>query len=200
MLRIFKTIVISTAMLFCAQGVQAASMPSPPDFNFDTAFPTPLSGSYSGEADLPGVASPNNIAWFQFTLSGLSNVNLDTFGSGILDTVLALYDSSGAIVGQNDDCGSPTSFQSCLTLTNLVSDTYLAGILKFSSDEDGNAAIFVNMWEATASSADDTPTARLNLDISAVPIGAVPVPAAVWLFGTALIGFVGMSRRTSVKT
>jgi len=26
----------------------------------------------------------------------------------------------------------------------------------------------------------------------------VPVPAAVWLFGTALIGFVGMSRRTSV--
>lgn len=25
---------------------------------------------------------------------------------------------------------------------------------------------------------------------------AVPVPAAVWLFGTALIGFVGMSRRT----
>jgi len=26
----------------------------------------------------------------------------------------------------------------------------------------------------------------------------VPVPAAVWLFGTALIGFVGMSRRTKV--
>jgi hypothetical protein len=27
---------------------------------------------------------------------------------------------------------------------------------------------------------------------------AVPVPAAVWLFGTALIGFVGMSRRRKV--
>ena len=27
---------------------------------------------------------------------------------------------------------------------------------------------------------------------------AVPVPAAVWLFGTALIGFVGMSRRVKV--
>jgi hypothetical protein len=26
----------------------------------------------------------------------------------------------------------------------------------------------------------------------------VPVPAAVWLFGTALIGFIGFSRRTTV--
>ena len=28
--------------------------------------------------------------------------------------------------------------------------------------------------------------------------GAVPVPAAIWLFGTALIGFVGMSKKTKV--
>jgi hypothetical protein len=30
------------------------------------------------------------------------------------------------------------------------------------------------------------------------PVSAVPVPAAVWLFGTALIGFVGVSRRRKV--
>jgi hypothetical protein len=29
-------------------------------------------------------------------------------------------------------------------------------------------------------------------------VSAVPVPAAVWLFGTALIGFVGMSRRRKI--
>jgi len=29
-------------------------------------------------------------------------------------------------------------------------------------------------------------------------VSPVPVPAAVWLFGTALIGFIGMSRRTRV--
>jgi hypothetical protein len=29
-------------------------------------------------------------------------------------------------------------------------------------------------------------------------LSAVPVPAAVWLFGTALIGFIGFSRRTKV--
>ena len=31
-----------------------------------------------------------------------------------------------------------------------------------------------------------------------IPPSPVPVPAAVWLFGTALIGFVGMSRRRKV--
>ena len=30
------------------------------------------------------------------------------------------------------------------------------------------------------------------------PVSAVPVPAAAWLFGTALIGFIGFSRRTKV--
>jgi hypothetical protein len=33
-------------------------------------------------------------------------------------------------------------------------------------------------------------------DITAIP--AVPVPAAVWLFSTALVGFIGMSRRRKV--
>jgi hypothetical protein len=38
-----------------------------------------------------------------------------------------------------------------------------------------------------------------NLTIGSMnPVSAVPVPAAVWLFGTALIGFVGMSRRRKV--
>jgi hypothetical protein len=33
----------------------------------------------------------------------------------------------------------------------------------------------------------------INIDLA-----AVPVPAAFWLFGTALIDFVGMSRRIKV--
>ena len=30
------------------------------------------------------------------------------------------------------------------------------------------------------------------------PVSEVPVPAAFWLFGTALIGFIGISRRTNL--
>jgi len=37
---------------------------------------------------------------------------------------------------------------------------------------------------------------QLHLSDEARGIPAVPVPAAFWLFGTALIGFIGISRRT----
>jgi len=35
--------------------------------------------------------------------------------------------------------------------------------------------------------------------LSGMAVSAVPVPAAVWLFGTALLGFIGYGRRTSVS-
>jgi hypothetical protein len=35
--------------------------------------------------------------------------------------------------------------------------------------------------------------------IRVITASAVPVPAAVWLFGTALLGFIGMSRKTNVS-
>jgi len=37
-----------------------------------------------------------------------------------------------------------------------------------------------------------------SIEISNIPIPAVPIPAAIWLFGTALIGFVGMPRRRKI--
>jgi len=37
-----------------------------------------------------------------------------------------------------------------------------------------------------------------SIEISDISIPAVPIPAAIWLFGTALIGFVGMSRRRKI--
>jgi hypothetical protein len=43
--------------------------------------------------------------------------------------------------------------------------------------------------------ADGTPTS--NWATAPAP-SAVPVPASVWLFGTALLGFIGISRRTKV--
>jgi len=49
---------------------------------------------------------------------------------------------------------------------------------------------FVNQAPANYLAVDD-----LLLDIQ---VNAVPVPAAIWLFGTALVGFVGMSRRRKV--
>lgn len=36
-----------------------------------------------------------------------------------------------------------------------------------------------------------------NVDVRAVPPSVVPVPAAIWLFGTALIGLIGFGKRKS---
>jgi hypothetical protein len=51
---------------------------------------------------------------------------------------------------------------------------------------------------ALISDGDNEINGVLGLDSNFTPIPSVPVPAAVWLFGTALIGFVGMSRRRKV--
>lgn len=53
--------------------------------------------------------------------------------------------------------------------------------------------------ELTAALGEDFWDDRTNdYAFAAVTVSAVPVPAAFWLFGTALIGFVGMSRRRKV--
>ena len=43
-----------------------------------------------------------------------------------------------------------------------------------------------------------TDNVTISGNISFDEVSAVPVPAAVWLFGTALIGLVGLSRRRKV--
>ena len=66
------------------------------------------------------------------------------------------------------------------------------------------------MWQGLGSASDATnllnsiTSMQLHLSDEAVglppiDIPEVPVPAAFWLFGTALIGFIGMSRRTNLS-
>jgi hypothetical protein len=64
------------------------------------------------------------------------------------------------------------------------SDQYIKGIATIGSTKyDGTAEPFRDV------------TFRTYYDND---LSAVPVPAAAWLFGTALIGFIGFSRRTTV--
>lgn len=48
-------------------------------------------------------------------------------------------------------------------------------------------------WELTANTADGSTT----FSWSSSTVGVVPVPAAVWLFGSGLLGLVGIARRRS---
>lgn len=87
----------------------------------------------------------------------------------------------------------------------LTSATSPAGFVSFSSsifidlnpgDMITIGAQLVAVGEQGAS-ADALSTLTMSFSDSSnlVPIGVVPVPAAAWLFGSALLGFVGLARR-----
>ena len=54
-------------------------------------------------------------------------------------------------------------------------------------------------WLLTGKTLDYTITPNTGqMYLSAMTVSPVPVPAAIWLFGSALIGFIGISRRTNL--
>ena len=202
MTRIYQTIIVTLALLFSIQGAQAVTDPPPdPDFTFSE----PLSSGVTYNAELPILQNPNKdtgeiddrVNWFQFTLDSVANVSLHTDSSQDTDTILALFDddTAGTLLGQNDDCDTApeNEYWSCLTYANLGIGTYLAGITSFAIA--GINEPFDDGWSLGGNNGNISGQyAELTIEINPVPI-----PAAIWLFGTALIGFVGMSRRTSVK-
>ena len=199
--RLLVPIVVTIALLFAAQSAQAATMPDA-DVPFGILAP---GGPYTGTTDLPD-DSPN-VAWFQFALSGAAaNVTLDTFGSGVQDTILALYDPDGTLLGQNDDCppvGGST--QSCLVFSALQPASYLVGVVEYNAwFELSSGSLFelefIDMWMLNDGNESKlgSESVTLNIQVEAVSPTVVPVPAALWLFGTALAGFIGFSRRKTV--
>jgi len=191
MSRSLKPVAAGLILLITMGTAQAAPMPTP-DFSFGTLGP----GTQSASAFLPG-SSPN-VRWFEFMLDATSFVDLSTSDPNStgpedsLDTELALYAASGTdngkLLGENDDCASGV-LTSCLSFANLGAGTYLAAIVDW-------PGIFADEWEVSTSNSSD---AEVVLDVTVRQLSAVPVPAAIWLFGSALIGFVGMSRKTSVR-
>ena len=187
MIRIYQTIIVTIALLFSMQSTQAAAIKPVADGNFGLLT---FGGSpYSDEIEIPKTIDPR-VIWYQFELGDAANVTLDTNDSQSTDTILALYndDVDGTLYDQNDDCGSEV--WSCLTASNLEIGTYLVGVTFY----ENNRSPFLDGWTLPANTGTFNRYAELNISIS-----PVPVPAAVWLFGTALIGFIGMSRRTNVK-
>ena len=84
--------------------------------------------------------------------------------------------------------GDQVSFSSSALVAFLLADTNdLATVLLTRQQQNFSVELFASKENATWAA----PTLKLDLN-------PVPVPAAVWLFGTALIGFVGMSRRRKV--
>ena len=97
--------------------------------------------------------------------------------------------------------------------TNLQWQTYLDGVLVGSATESSLLKGFVYGWtdaggfdelRVAAAHTETNPGFGLHqaiaIDDLRAQVSVVPVPAAAWLFGTALIGLIGLGRRKSKVT
>ena len=121
--------------------------------------------------------------------------NILPTSTGDFDALLTLYQDDGTILAENDDL-TPPDPGSVTNYTNsgepYTTDSYLVFDNLAATAYAGKAFIRVAGF--------GDPPVELEYDKYQLQIArVVPVPAAVWLFGTALIGFIGISRRTTVK-
>ena len=96
----------------------------------------------------------NDVQLFSFTVGATSNVVLETWSyaggvnaagqtiaRGGFDPILAVFNSTGALVGQNDDGGpsyravdlSGAAWDSYLNLTTLVADNYTVAVMQYNN-------------------------------------------------------------------
>ncbi|PHS26365.1 MAG: hypothetical protein COA83_03145 [Methylophaga sp.] len=171
-------------------GLQAGSGGGSPIFlsdfaisvtNSTSANPTTSSAGFEFAIHLVGVNDTTGIADFQL-LSGGTWVGADIYGSAHgTDHITETYRMLGGTV--------LTSFQGVWT-ANGGDDNVLEGEFNLSDLGllSGSGAI-ISTYLTMACVNDE---ALVHADLA-----AVPVPAALWLFAPALIGFMGLRRRTT---
>ena len=139
------------------------------------------------------------------------------------DPITALWNTStGALISQNDDNASinpatQTYYDSGFSLATLVAGDYFFTVAAFNNFAagsnisngfgfDGQAPIAISLFNQPANRDNARGSLwRVNLDGVDTATGpvdtnpsTVPLPGAVWLFGTAIAGFVGFSRKKTV--
>jgi len=119
-----------------------------------------------------------------------SNSAYDTVdGYTIAENTAVSFNESYGVYGSGNECGD--AFTKCLSRLFM---TY---------DENGTAiSMWINDWDSGFDATNTNPLTIHWTDSATRDIGSylvrtsvVPVPAAVWLFGSGLIGLVGFSRR-----
>ena len=168
-----------------------------------TALPLPVGTT----AIVGGISTDADMYSFYW---GGGMFQADTFGTAF-DTQLFLFDSTGAGVWANDDAVSACcGFRSEIIDAALAAGTYFIAISAFNNDpRDGsNGLLFTSSffvqegplgsevlasWDGSTSHEAEEYFINFYEATSMPP--PIPVPAAVWLFGSGLLGLIGIARR-----
>ena len=128
--------------------------------------------------------------------AGLAHAATITLGSDSYDvsTVTGLHSDFATQIESTPWWGSQADAKSAV---EQVLGTLGPGNVFFSYELVGGNANAMYLVGGIGQRYYYTPTAHPGT-FAVATLSPVPVPAAVWLFGTALIGFVGMSRRRKI--
>ena len=86
-----------------------------------------------GQTQTHSIIPAGDEDWLQFTLTSTSDVTIETSGTSG-DTVLALFDASGALIAFNDDGG--VGLFSLISEYDLASGTYYIGVAAYGIDSE----------------------------------------------------------------
>lgn len=156
----------------------------------------------------------NDVVRINFSLAqAAANIRVwtDSFMNGDnFDPIVGLWDgTTGAKITENDNNSSVNSSQTNLDagfkLANLGVGSYIFTVSSYPNFSSGsNLADGFNFDNSKLTPITDSNSIyTLNIDgielvANATPPSSVPLPKALWLFGTAVFGFAGFSSRRSI--
>ena len=157
-----------------------------PNSNWWTEYtPAP----YTGNSVIDNAPDSSDIIRLQYS----GSTNTITFSEAVYMPVMALVS-----VGQGG-VGISYNFNQSFTLLSEGHGHYGDGTLTQVGNTltgyEGHGAIQFDGWVSSISFTNNTNELWHGFTIGATAIQPVPVPAAVWLFGSGLIGLVGAARR-----
>lgn len=170
----------STATTFNAQLTLAPFVPPQPPPSTDVVYGGSLSGTLAA----------GEVKWYKFTLGSAQAVSFDTEGttlSGTNDTELFLFDSSGNLLGTDDDdgTGNLSHLESGDELPAIMpAGTYYLGFGGFNTSSTG-----------TAFNLTSTSTQTGNFIINGITL--VPEPASVAMVG--ILAGAALKRRARAR-
>ena len=156
----------------------------------------------------------NDVVKINFSLAQAAcNIRVwtDSFMNGDnFDPVVGLWNgTSGAKIAENDDNAtidsSQTYFDSGFILTNLAIGDYFLTVTSFPNFSNGEN--FSDGFSSDSSESEPTADSKAaySVNIEGVELttdenslSSVPLPSALWLFGTAIFVFAGFSSRRSI--
>lgn len=160
-------------------------------FNLDAYFDKAVDANILNSTSVPHAtaqvttSSGTRFDWFSFTVANANtNVLLDVDNTtGGLNTFLRLENAFGNLVATNNnstslDLGSSTLRDSFLNVVLESAGLYRVRI----ANRVGGSTVGLTAGQ----------NYNLHVSMESPELNAVPVPAAIWLFGSALVGLVGV--------